>query len=256
MWWSFGGENMRLSVPLFAMLLMAPTSLQAGRATPHSTRWIVPANSSPPGNVIRNEDGFFLIGTIIPAELYKPVQDISVVTKKGNVHLPAGKLLVRLRDDPRSLCELKNSRGSAFDCVSDTNGDGKIDTFFGTQVFNEFFLGSIGDDGGFAPLASPVDLAAINPRTGAPKIDLELKLDGLSGNIVKYRVCLNTSWKSKYYSERSCLRRTRQAQLDGTGSAIIYGQKIRFDGVRGKPPSIYIEYAQDDYDFSTNFSLF
>lgn len=238
------------------MLLLAPVSVQAGRATPHSARWIIPANGAPAANVVRNREGYFPIGTIVPAELYTPAQDISVVTKKGNIVRPRGKLLVRLIDDPRSLCELKNSRGSAFDCVTDTDGDGKIDTFFGTQVFNEIFLGSIGDDGGFAPLSSPVELTALNPRTGAPKIDLELKFDGISGTIVKYRVCVNTSWKSKYYGERSCLRRTAKAQLDATGSALIYGQKIRFSGVAAKPSTIFVEYGRDDVEFSTNFYPF
>ncbi len=247
---------MRLSLPLFSMLLLTPAPLRAGRATPHSARWIIPANNAPAANVFRNDDGFFPIGTVVPAELFAPLQDISVITKKGNVVRPKGKLLVRLVDDPRSLCELKNSRGSAFDCVSDTNGDGKIDTFFGTQVFNEIFLGSIGDDGGFAPLSSPVDLAAVDPRTGAPKIDLELKFDGISGNIVKFRVCVKTSWKSKYYDERSCLRRTANAPIDATGSAMIYGQKIRFENVRGKPPSIYVEYGRSDHEFATNFYPF
>jgi hypothetical protein len=246
---------MRSKVPVIATLAMMSSPLDAGRAPPHSTRWVVAANQTPAENVTRNKDGYFRIGTVIPAALYRPTQDISVVTKKGNVTRPAGKLFVRLQDDPRKYCEMRNSRGSAFDCLADTDGDGKADTFFGTQVFNEIFLGSIGDDGGFAPLVAPVDLVAIDPRTNAPRIDLELKYDGMSGNVVKYRTCMLTSWESKYYGERSCLRKSLEAQLDATGSAMIYGQKIRFEGVRGKPPSIHVEYGRKDFEFPTYFTF-
>lgn len=248
---------MRLSALLFAVIVMASSALEARRARAHSARWIVQANGMPAGNAFRTDEGYFRIGTVIPAKLYRPTQNISVVVKKSRfVTIPADRLMVRLEDDPRSFCELKSSRGSAFDCFTDTDGDGKVDTFFGTQVFNEIFLGSIGDDGGFTPLAGPVELAELDPRTNTPMISLELKYDGMSGNVVKYRVCMNTSWESKFYGERSCQRRSMQAQLDSTGSAVIFGQKIRFEGVRGKPPTLYIEYSQEDFEFPTTFSLF
>jgi hypothetical protein len=246
---------MRLKLLAIVALTTASSSLEAGRAPPHSTRWVVLANDTPPGTVVRNKDGYFRIGTIAPARLYRPAQTISVVTKKGHVVLPAGKLFAPLQDDPRKFCEIRNSKGSAFDCLFDTDRDGKADTYFGTQVFNEIFLGSIGDDGGFAPLASPVDLAEVDPKSQAPQIDLELKFDGMSDNIVKYRLCMKTSWRSKYYDERSCLRRTIQAQMDASRSALIHGQKVRFDRVRDKPPSVYVEYGREYFEFPTSFSL-
>lgn len=242
---------MRLMVMRFLLLALAPNSLDARS---HSARWIIPARSAPAENVIQNRDGYFPIGTIVPAKLFRASYNITVA-RKNILAIPSGTLMIRLEDDPWSACELKRSRGSAYACITDSNRDGRFDTYFGTQVFNEILLGSIGGDSSFEPLSGPVDLAEIDSRTNTPRIDLELKFDGMSANGVRYRICTSISWPAKYYNERSCLRRPIQSQLDSTGSAVIFGQRVGFGRVRSKPLSLHVEHNRADVEFSTSFSL-
>ena len=205
--------------------------------------------------MIRKSGGSYLIGRIVPTRLLRAVEDIKVA-REGIVAIRAGTLMIRLADDPRSACELQSRGSSAFACIRDTNSDGKYDTYFGTQVFNTFFVGSIGDDGGFEALAGPVVLTEIDAKANTPPINLFLDFGGQKSSEVKYRVCLWEGWDSKYPSRGACLRRSGVATLDSSGNALIYGKKIRFDGLKSKPKSIFVDHNPEDVPFSTGFSIF
>lgn len=245
---------MKSRIGVMILLSLASSSVEAGRAPRHTAHWIIPANPSPPERVMRNRDGYFPVGTLVPATLYRLSNDV-VLPSKNLVIIPAGTLMIPLADDRRSVCELSSRRGSNFSCLADTDNDGKLDTYFGTQVFNELFLGSIGDDGGFQRLPGPIDLVRLNPKTDTPRISLELKFNATVPGGMKYRVCTNVSWRSKYYHERSCLVRTEQTSLDASGWAVILGQRVRFDGVRFKPAYVTVDYNKHDVPFTTSWSF-
>ncbi|GAA4751696.1 hypothetical protein GCM10023264_18040 [Sphingomonas daechungensis] len=164
--------------------------------------------------------------------------------------------MIKLEDQPRTACELKSRRGSAYSCITDADGDGRFETYFLTQVFNEIFLGSIGDDFAVFPLAGSVEITEIDAQSRTPDIGLELKVERLSKGVVKYRICLRPSWEGKYYKQAPCSKEPVQAELDDSGRVSIQGQRVRLIPAEGKPSSVIVESSPSDFEFSTSFSLF
>jgi hypothetical protein len=161
--------------------------------------------------------------------------------------------MVPLADDSYRVCELRRHGGSAFACLADTDRDGMFDTYFGTQTFNEIFLGSIGDDGGFERLSQPVGLRKVDPKVATPEIGLELKFKGNSNGLVEYVVCTKITWEEKYFAPRSCTKKSLKSQLDPSGRATVFGQSASFTNVEAKPPRLDVKYAKTDFEFSTRF---
>jgi hypothetical protein len=237
-----------------ALLSLASWPLNAGRAPRHTAAWVIAANPSSTERVVRDKDGYFPIGTLVPAKLYRLSRDVILPTK-NIVIIPAGTLMIPLHDDGRSVCELSSRRGSNFSCLTDSDNDGALDTYFGTQVFNEIFLGSIGDDGGFERLPYPIELASLNPKMETPQILIELKMRGTKADAIRFDVCTNTSWKSKYYQEHSCTKVTQTAPLNSSGQAMILGNQVQIDGLSAKPSYLTVDHNKADVAFSTTWTF-
>jgi hypothetical protein len=235
-------------------LLLAATSAQARRSQRHITNWIVPGQDGLARDVGRDQDGYFRISRIVPARLYVVSQD-AAVPRNNLVATPKGTLMIPLVDDPYSVCELRRHEGSAFACLTDTDHDGKYDTYFGTQVFNEIFLGSIGDDSRFEQLSQPAELREVDPRKDAPEINLELKYYGMSDGYVKYVTCTHITWKAKYFHERYCNGNTIRSAVDASGNAIVLGQTISFVNAKAEKPHLTIRHSKTDFSFSASFSF-
>ena len=193
-----------MKIAPFILLSLFASPLIARNANPHIVLWMVPGNAAPPQTVNRDREGFFRIGRIVPTKLFTLPQD-AVVPRDGIIAVNAGTLMVPLVDDPYSVCEIRRHEGSAFACLKDTDHDGKFETYFGTQTFNEIFLGSIGDDGGFEDLTQSVSLQEVDPKLKTPEIDLKIKFKKISNGILYYEMCTKITWPSKYFSAEICM---------------------------------------------------
>ena len=243
---------MKRALLAVAILCLFSSAAEAGRAPPHNARWVVPASTLGQKQVTRGRGGYYAIGNIVPARIFR-LSENAVVLHKGApvVVIPGGTLMIPLEDDPQSACVLRTLAGSNFACLSDRDNDGVYDTYFGTQVFNEIFFGSIGDDGAFTALSKGVELAQVDPKTETPRIDLAIKPHNVANGRLKYTACVYISWDSRYYDEPSCTVKPQEASLDSSGRATIYGQTVGLSNIKSSTPSIEVQYGLADFDFPT-----
>jgi len=233
-------------------LLQSPVA--AKRAARHTTGWLVPGNDPPESQASKTHGDYYTIGRIVPAKLFRLEQDAAVLHKGITViAIPRATLMVPLEDDSHSACTLRTLAGSAFACLSDTDGDGAYDTFFGTQVFNEIFFGSIGDDGGFSPLVQRVNLLAVDPKVETPKIDIAVKPKSIVKSKLIYTVCVFISWESRYYDRPICSVNNQQSPLNSDGIVTIYGQNLIFPDPGNSPKKFNVEHGKVDFNFQPDW---
>jgi hypothetical protein len=235
-------------------LFLTVSSAQAHRAQPHFTNWIIPGDDKLAQVVSIRNGGYFKLSRMVPSKMYTLLQD-AFVPRRNILAIPKDTLMVPLADDPHSVCELRAHAGSAFACLTDTDGDGKFDTYFGTQVFNEIFLGSIGDDSGFEKLSQPVELRKVDPKITTPEISLEMNYYGITDGFAQYTVCTKISWKSRYFHERYCNKKTIKSKINDDMNISVFGQTISMVDAESGSQKLTIEYNKYDFEFSTRFSF-
>ena len=211
---------------IIALLTMLFSASLANAAVRHSVSWTVVAND---GTIMIPRGKFTAFGRIVPEKLFRIDED-AIGSKKGRIAIPKSRLMIPIDGDSTKVCELLEHLGSSFDCLTDTNGDGAFDTFFGTQVFNSFMIGSIGDDGGFEPLVKPVLASAVDPLTETPLIELGIRYLGLSKNQIKFELCVrlapSASHGIKYNNNELCQRSMSIPVVESKSILIIYGMRL------------------------------
>ncbi len=191
---------MKRLLPLLCALFLTAASAPKYRGV-----WTSLQETGAVGTIIFEKGKYKKIGRVVPARLYELTDDTAVAGFSID-HLKQGTLMVPVDGSLRKLCRLERHGGSAFACLSDTDGDGLLDTYFGTQVFKEFFTGSVGDDGGFEPLVRKVSFKEVDPALKAPEINLEFEYVGRGKNsTLLFRFCLSKKIMDgrKYYQSSS-----------------------------------------------------
>jgi hypothetical protein len=177
--------------------------LTAASAPKYTANWVAALDAGLPERVTLPKGKLVKIGRALPARLFELSSQPKF--KKGTYDFfRRGTLIVPVDASLRKFCRLERHMGSAFACLSDQNADGKLDAFFGTQVFKEFFTGSVGDDGGHEDLLESVSFAEVDSSQKSPEISLELMLQGISKNSISFQFCLSKKINdnAKFYQSR------------------------------------------------------
>lgn len=174
------------------LLAIACLALLTGAKAPrYEASWVFVPVSNSPNPVTFQKNKNIKIGRVVPTRLFKLSGD-AVVANGPISYLSKGTLMVPVDGNMRKFCRLERHEGSAFGCLHDEDGDGRFDGYFGTQVFKEFFTGSVGDDGGHQPLTAPVSYVEVDSVAESPNIDLEFIYVGLRNRTeIIQRVCLS-----------------------------------------------------------------
>lgn len=170
--------------------LLSLAILTAASAPRYIAKWKLDTNTETGQEFTFEKNKHQKIGRVVPARLFE-LSDDAFVSKGQIGYLKRGTLMVPVDDSLRKYCRFERHLGSAFGCLSDSEGDGRLDSYFGTQVFKEFFTGSVGDDGGYEILNAPVSFREVDPYTSAPAIDLEFLYLGRSGDKISYQLCMS-----------------------------------------------------------------
>ena len=199
----------------FAILSLA--FLTAASAPKYKGLWLFdPVVDS--SSTIFEKGKYQKIGRVVPARLFQLSGD-SAVSAGLIGYLGRGTLMVPVDDSMRKFCRLERHLGSAFGCLLDSDGDGQLETFFGTQVFKEFFTGSVGDDGGHEPLTQPISFVEVDTLSESPEIDIELVYLGKSKkNQAIYQFCFSKKIADNKKFYQSPLRK---------GFSVICSEKFR-----------------------------
>ncbi len=176
---------MKVGIAILSLVI-----LTAASAPRYIASWKVNSNAESSQVINFEKNKFQKIGKVVPARLFELSED--AIGSKGPIeYLVRGTLMVPVDGSHRKFCRFERHLGSAFGCLSDADGDNRLDAYFGTQVFKEFFTGSVGDDGGHEILKGPVSFKEVDPYTRAPEIDLEFLYLGRSGDKISYQFCLS-----------------------------------------------------------------
>jgi hypothetical protein len=179
--------------------------LTAASAPRYKGNWIAAPDGEFSGVIVFEKGKYQKIGRAVPARMFE-LRDDSFVAKGAITYLGRGTLMVPVDSSLRRFCRFERHLGSAFGCLSDTDGDGKLDSYFGAQVFKDFFTGTVGDEGGHESLTKPVSFAEIDSFVKSPQIDLEFVYLGKSmQNELVYQFCLSKKITDnlKFYSSSS-----------------------------------------------------
>jgi hypothetical protein len=192
-------------VRVFAALLFF-VFFTAASAPKYRANWVTLLTDGARGRLIFPKGELVKIGRVVPARLFQLSSQPKF--EKGTFgFLGAGTLMVPVDGTLRKFCRLERHMGSAFACLSDDDGDGQLDSFFGTQVFKEFFTGSVGDDGGQERLLEPVAFAEVDAFEKSPEIDLEFVFRGGSKDGISFQLCLSKKIQDNAKFYQSNLRR-------------------------------------------------
>ena len=225
-----------------ATALMCFVALTAASAPKYKGHWTVDSNAGSRQSLIFEKNKYQKIGKVVPARLFELSGDS--IGSKGQIgYLGRGTLMVPVDESLRKFCRFERHLGSAFGCLSDSDADGRLDTYFGTQVFKEFFTGSVGDDGGHETLKAPVSINEVDPHSRSPQIDLEFLYLGKSGDKISYQFCLSKqitdgikfyqSPKRKGYSV-VCSARFKVSLKEATRNSAGFGFELKFNRADAK----------------------
>lgn len=237
---------------LFAIGLLTAAVAAAApaprKATIHEARWMVIGSDAAAETVAVKKGTGVIVARIAPRRLFRLEGDVT--TKNGFLALRKGTLMVPLADDPKSACELLRSVGSAFYCLTDNDGDGRFDSFFGTQVFQEFFVNSLGDDGGFQPVA-PVAWTPVDPKTAAPDFPVTVVYKGLSGQAAKYDVFVQVVRDKSVFMPPSF---GKDVKLPIGSTAGVFGSSVELRSVEGNVATFVVRRGVADRDLDENLT--
>ncbi|MBO9715051.1 hypothetical protein [Sphingomonas sp.] len=242
------------------MLAFLAPALPARADLRHTATWVVSGEENVGQTITRKRGELALFARIVPKSLFRLREDVFLTRKdKPYVEIPKGTLMTHVDGRDDMACEILRRGGSAFDCLSDTDHDGRFETFFATQVFNEIFLGSIGDDGHFRSLPDPATLDAVESGE-APVVKLGILNEGSSKLEFRYRICaLIARDKIVFGSDTtsvSCLADRRVASLASMPIAInAYGSDIRVVEVTSKLATMQVGHTRSGGEFRTSWSM-
>ena len=177
---------MRLFLAILCFVL-----LSAARAPRYDATWIslMETASSEPTEFPKGQH--IKIGRVVPVRLFKLLDDASVPSGPIS-YLSKDTLIVPADNELKKFCRFERHMGSAFGCLRDADGDGRFESYYGAQVFKEFFVGTVGDEGGSEALNSPISYKEVNPSVDAPEIDLEfVYLGKKNDNKILFRFCFS-----------------------------------------------------------------
>lgn len=249
---------MRLCAALLSMLI-----LTAASAPKYKGKWKTYPSTLSVEALVFEKNKFQRIARVAPARLFELSGD-SVVAKGPIGYLGRGTLMVPVDESLRRFCRFERHLGSAFGCLSDSDGDGRLESYFGTQVFKEFFTGSVGDDGGHESLATSVPVVEVDSFLESPQIDLEFVYLGKSKkDEVRYQFCLSKKITDniKFYQSRSrtgysvvCSMEFRANLTKTAGKIDGFGVEIEIAGADAKTAGAKIS-ARTNNTFETSSSF-
>lgn len=217
---------MRWALPFAGSILMLLTAASSPHYAGH---WLVVGSTASGAEMAFTKKEPISIARLVPLKLLRLDQDAHI-PRDNILAVPAGRLMIPVDDQGRKLCDLERHRGSAFACLADTDNDGRFDTYFGVQVFKEYFFGSVGGDESQESLRLPVTASAASPVQDAPVIPIEFLYVGNSTDgKFRYKICTSKTSEQKVvfgrvdgdkHLSRYCFGETRSAII-GTPFDVI-----------------------------------
>ncbi|MFM5917639.1 MAG: hypothetical protein ACKOOL_08915 [Novosphingobium sp.] len=185
----------------------------------------------------------------VPRRVLVAPSDIPVIA--GKYSIPAGTLFVPVDGDGSGkVCEMARHLGSAFTCLIDRDHDGAYESYFGQQVFSEFYFGSHFKEEHFTPLVEPRALRELDPLTQIAPIKAKLTFAGGSPKgKMRFRVCLGepsgtSAWAKGLY-KNMCIAKEYSADGALPGQEIdVFGLHVKIEPAGEKSVKVSVDPAQ------------
>lgn len=163
---------------LVALLLSAPAGATAPRENiVIRTEWHVsPLSPDPITTELREEGGVVAIARLDPVEAFRP--DVDLLSSEGRLMVPTGQLLVGLRSERPTGCEIYNEHRHR--CFVDTDNDGTFDSVFAIVTRSSLLLVA---SGRIRPEAiPPVAYRRVDTRAESQSSNPPLRIDYVFSN--------------------------------------------------------------------------